>query len=114
MRNGDTVTIKCDKNTDKDNKSHYSTWYKQGFGKVPEYVARTIADKKVRFASTYDNSRFTVDKKSFDFSITGTKEEDAGTYFCGKVTLNAVEFVSGTLLLFRGMQLSFFITIPCI
>ncbi|KAL6490445.1 hypothetical protein MHYP_G00007900 [Metynnis hypsauchen] len=33
---------------------------------------------------------------------TGIKEEDAGTYFCGKVKANAVEFGSGTRLIYQA------------
>uniref|UniRef100_A0A3B4D018 Ig-like domain-containing protein n=1 Tax=Pygocentrus nattereri TaxID=42514 RepID=A0A3B4D018_PYGNA len=99
VRSGSNVTIKCDQNMDNDNKK-YLSWYKQSSGKVPEYVVRSF--QGIRYASGSNDGRFTVDKETFDLTINAKNEEDAGLYFCGKVKQNAVEFESGTLLLFQG------------
>ncbi|KAL7876177.1 hypothetical protein AOLI_G00111400 [Acnodon oligacanthus] len=102
VRSGSDVTIKCGCNMDND-KQNYLVWYKQSLGKVPEYVVRSFGDeRKPRFTQGFTNGRFTVDEGAFGLIINGIKEEDAGTYFCGIVKQNAVEFESGTLLLFQA------------
>ncbi|KAI4887991.1 hypothetical protein NFI96_014320 [Prochilodus magdalenae] len=91
---------------DKNEKSH-SFWYKQSLGKVPDHVVRTAGDgRQPRFTSGFTDGRFTVDEEVFDLSIKGIKEKDAGTYFCGKVKTNVVEFGSGTLLLFEAKKMN--------
>ncbi|KAL7876174.1 hypothetical protein AOLI_G00111370 [Acnodon oligacanthus] len=104
VRSGSDVTIKCGCNMDND-KQNYLAWYKQSLGKVPEYVVRSFGDeRKPRFTQGFTNGRFTVDEGAFGLIINGIKEEDAGTYFCGIVKQNAVEFESGTLLLFQAVK----------
>ncbi|KAL7880048.1 hypothetical protein SRHO_G00023020 [Serrasalmus rhombeus] len=98
VRSGSNVTIKCDQNMDNDNKN-YLSWYKQSSGKVPEYVVRSF--QGIRYASGFNDGRFTVDEETFDLTINGKNEEDAGLYFCGKVKANVVEFGSGTHLLYQ-------------
>ncbi|KAL7876176.1 hypothetical protein AOLI_G00111390 [Acnodon oligacanthus] len=102
VRSGSNVNIKCDQNMDNDNKN-YLAWYKQNSGKVPEYVVRSFHG--LRYASGFDDGRFTVDEEAFDLTINGTKEEDAGLYFCGKVKANFVEFGSGTHLFYRAEKM---------
>ncbi|KAI4880487.1 hypothetical protein NFI96_009520 [Prochilodus magdalenae] len=103
VRSGDNVTIKCDENIIKDKKTHYLAWYKQSLGNVPEPVLRLFGDgRKIRYSPSFSDGHFTADEEVFDLSIKGIKEEDAGTYFCGKVQTNYVEFGSGTLLFLQG------------
>ena len=105
VRSGNNVVIKCDENILKDKKTDLLAWYKQSLGNVPEPVVRQFGDgEKLRFASGFKDGRFTVDEETFDLSITAIKEEDAATYFCGKVKANVVEFGSATRLFFQGKQ----------
>ncbi|XP_037390799.1 uncharacterized protein LOC108416294 isoform X2 [Pygocentrus nattereri] len=105
VRSGSNVTIKCGHKMDSDSKTVFLAWYKQSLGKVPEYVVRLFGDeRKPRFIQSFSNERFTLDEEEFGLIINGIKEEDAGTYFCGKVKQNAVEFESGTLLLFQAVK----------
>ncbi|XP_036419483.1 uncharacterized protein LOC118803085 isoform X2 [Colossoma macropomum] len=99
VRLGDNTAIKCDQKAAKDD---LLVWYQQSLGKLPQYIVRTSVTETVnyRLYNTFKNSRFTVDKETFDLSINGVKEEDIGIYFCGKGQTNTVEFISGTLLLF--------------
>ncbi|XP_036452833.1 uncharacterized protein LOC118826050 [Colossoma macropomum] len=103
VRSGNNVVIKCDENIVKDKKTHLLAWYKQRLGNVPEPVLRQFGEgEKLRFASGFKDGRFTVDEEAFDLSIKGIKEEDAATYFCGKVKTNVVEFGSATRLFFQA------------
>ncbi|KAL6490443.1 hypothetical protein MHYP_G00007880 [Metynnis hypsauchen] len=108
VRLGDEVIVKCDQKAGNDD----LVWYKQSLGKLPQYIVRNVGNKgnsleskteiKHRFSRAFENSRFTVDSKTFDLSIKGVKEEDKGIYFCGKGQLATLEFLSGTILLFAG------------
>ncbi|KAI4894019.1 hypothetical protein NFI96_031412 [Prochilodus magdalenae] len=103
VRSGDDVTLTCEQYMYKNDKNQHLSWYKQSLGKVPDHVVRLSGDgREPRFASGFSDGRFTVDLEVFDLSIKGIKEKDAGTYFCGKVKTNVVEFGSGTLLLFEA------------
>ncbi|XP_037399779.1 uncharacterized protein LOC119264852 [Pygocentrus nattereri] len=93
VRRGDNTTIKCHQKAAKDD---LLFWYQQSLGKLPQYIVRPFVKAMYRFK----NSRFTVDNKTFDLSINGVKEEDIGIYFCANLKSGALEFLSGTLLLF--------------
>ncbi|XP_037399765.1 uncharacterized protein LOC119264827 [Pygocentrus nattereri] len=106
VRRGNNEVIKCDENIVKDKETHLLAWYKQSFGNVPQPVLRQFGDgEKLRYQSGFKDGRFTVDEETFDLSIKGIKQEDAGTYFCGKVKPNAVEFGSGTRLFFQAEEI---------
>ncbi|KAI4891299.1 hypothetical protein NFI96_032182 [Prochilodus magdalenae] len=84
-----------------------TAWYKQSLGNVPEPVLRLFGDgRKPRYTPGFSDGRFTVDEEVLDLSIKGIKEEDAGTYFCGKVQKNFVEFGSGTLLFLEAEKMN--------
>ncbi|KAL7876178.1 hypothetical protein AOLI_G00111410 [Acnodon oligacanthus] len=103
VRSGNKTVIKCDENIAKEKKTHFLAWYKQSLGNVPEPVLRQFGDgEKFRFTPGFNDGRFTLSEEAFDLSIKGIKEEDAGTYFCGKVKANVVEFGSGTHLFFKA------------
>ncbi|XP_036452842.1 uncharacterized protein LOC118826060 [Colossoma macropomum] len=103
VKSGNNVVIKCDENIVKEKKTHYLSWYKQSLGNVPEPVLRQFGDReKYRFTPDFNDGHFTVDEETFDLSIKGMKEEDAATYFCGKVKANVVEFGSATRLFFQA------------
>uniref|UniRef100_A0A3B4CWY7 Ig-like domain-containing protein n=1 Tax=Pygocentrus nattereri TaxID=42514 RepID=A0A3B4CWY7_PYGNA len=106
VRSGNNVIIKCDENITGYIKTHDLAWYKQSLGKVPELVMRLLGKERTpRFTSHFNDGRFTVAEEVFDLSIKGIKEEDAGTYFCGKVKANVIEFGSGTLLFFQAEEI---------
>lgn len=100
-RLGDSVIIEC--NLTKEKGTLY--WYKQIIGEMPQWIVRTV-QTAVRWNSAFDESRFTVsaDGKTFHLSIASTKQEDRGTYYCGKMqrNTNIVEFESGTFLMLTG------------
>ncbi|KAL7876175.1 hypothetical protein AOLI_G00111380 [Acnodon oligacanthus] len=105
VRSGNNVIIKCVENITKDMKNDLA-WYKQSLGKVPELVMRLLGQERTpRFTSNFIDGRFSVAEKVFDLNIKGIKEEDAGTYFCGKVKSNVVEFESGTLLFVQAEKI---------
>uniref|UniRef100_A0A3B4E9X1 Ig-like domain-containing protein n=1 Tax=Pygocentrus nattereri TaxID=42514 RepID=A0A3B4E9X1_PYGNA len=103
VKYGENVTIKCEQSFVKGHK-HYLAWYKQSFGKLPQFIAR--ADKhnaNVRYALPFvERFRLTATEETFDLKIMNTVEEDTGTYFCVKVKEYVTEFGSGILLLFPG------------
>uniref|UniRef100_A0AAR2KG17 Ig-like domain-containing protein n=1 Tax=Pygocentrus nattereri TaxID=42514 RepID=A0AAR2KG17_PYGNA len=109
VRLGDNTTIKCDQKEAKDNLLY---WYQQSLGKLPQYIVRPFVTEvnspqespqvRYRFGRAFENSRFTVDKETFDLSINGVEKEDIGIYFCGNSKSAVLEFLSGTLLLFAG------------
>ncbi|KAL7880038.1 hypothetical protein SRHO_G00022920 [Serrasalmus rhombeus] len=104
VRWGDNTTIKCHQAKD-----DLLVWYQQSLGKLPQYIVRPFVsgvnspqESKKEAMYRFKNSRFTVDTEMFDLSINGVKEDDVGMYFCGKGKSGALEFLSGTLLLFAG------------
>ncbi|KAI4887990.1 hypothetical protein NFI96_014319, partial [Prochilodus magdalenae] len=106
VRSGDNVSIKCELIMYKDFQTHDLAWYKQSLGNVPELILRLFGDgRKPRYTPGFSDGRFTVDEEVLDLSIKGIKEEDAGTYFCGKVQKNFVEFGSGTLLFLEAEKM---------
>uniref|UniRef100_A0A4W4E4Y2 Immunoglobulin domain-containing protein n=1 Tax=Electrophorus electricus TaxID=8005 RepID=A0A4W4E4Y2_ELEEL len=105
VRQGFSVEMKCGQNIVKDRKMHL-VWYKMSLGKVPQSIMRTVEDgTKHRFAPAFDNDHFNVSQSEemFDLIINEVSEDDIGTYFCGTVKANIIEFASGTLLLFEGI-----------
>lgn len=103
VRRGDNVTIKCGEDLTRDNKGNL-IWYKQSFGKLPQYVARKT-ENNYRLNRTFNDCHIDITrvKKRFDLNIAGTKEDDTATYFCVKMHGNLIYFGSGTLLVFQGM-----------
>ncbi|XP_036419486.1 uncharacterized protein LOC118803089 [Colossoma macropomum] len=98
---GENVTIKCDQDFVKGSE-HVLAWYKQSFGKLPQFIVRSSENNAdIRVAETFKQRfRLTAGEEKFDLSIIKTVEEDAGTYFCVKAKKGVSEFGSGTLLLF--------------
>ncbi|KAI4878461.1 hypothetical protein NFI96_031688, partial [Prochilodus magdalenae] len=102
VKYGENVTVKCDHNFVKDSRQHYLAWYKQSFGKQPQFIVRSTESKAdIRYARAFaEHFRVTADEGKFDLSIINTVDEDTGTYFCVKLKDYVAEFGSGTLLLF--------------
>uniref|UniRef100_A0A4W4DMY7 Ig-like domain-containing protein n=1 Tax=Electrophorus electricus TaxID=8005 RepID=A0A4W4DMY7_ELEEL len=103
VKHGDNITIKCDLNMAEENKNNHLAWYKQNFGKLPENIVRSFGDtKKYRFDPAFNSGRFSINVDGvFDLSINEIKEDDVGTYLCGKISTSIIEFVSGALLMFE-------------
>uniref|UniRef100_A0A3B4CTH5 Ig-like domain-containing protein n=1 Tax=Pygocentrus nattereri TaxID=42514 RepID=A0A3B4CTH5_PYGNA len=97
----ENVTIKCEQSFVKGHK-HYLAWYKQSFGKLPQFIARAAKhNEDARYARPFvERFRLTATEETFDLKIMNTVEEDTGTYFCVKVKEYVTEFGSGILLLF--------------
>lgn len=98
---GDSATIKCYIKSE----MRKRVWYKVTTGKRLQLVAE--------FNSHYNRSELAkefrqhyslkFDRINSHLSITATAWEDVGTYFCGVVYLNNIEFGSGTLLILKGI-----------
>nr|2QTE_A Chain A, Novel immune-type receptor 11 [unidentified]2QTE_B Chain B, Novel immune-type receptor 11 [unidentified]2QTE_C Chain C, Novel immune-type receptor 11 [unidentified]2QTE_D Chain D, Novel immune-type receptor 11 [unidentified] len=101
VKRGENVTMECSmsKVTNKDNLA----WYRQSFGKVPQYFVRYYSSNSgYKFAEGFKDSRFsmTVNDQKFDLNIIGAREDDGGEYFCGEVEGIIIKFTSGTRLQF--------------
>ncbi|KAF4071182.1 hypothetical protein AMELA_G00281990 [Ameiurus melas] len=83
-------------------------WYRQSFGKVPQYFVRYYrSNSGYIFDDEFKDSRFsmTVNDQKFDLKIIGTREDDGGEYFCGEVERTKIKFTSGTRLQFEGEEM---------
>ncbi|KAK1784075.1 hypothetical protein P4O66_004317 [Electrophorus voltai] len=77
-------------------------------GKLPQQVVRTTEDgTKHKFTRAFDIGHFSValGDETLDLNINEISEDDIGTYFCGTVKANVVEFGSGTFLLFQAEKI---------
>ncbi|NP_001187206.1 novel immune-type receptor 6 precursor [Ictalurus punctatus] len=102
VKRGENVTMECSMSKDK-NKNNLA-WYRQSFGKVPQYFVRLYGQNNYNFVDEFKDSHFsmTVNDQKFDLNINGTREDDGGEYFCGEVEGNTIKFTSGTRLQFEG------------
>lgn len=106
VKRGENVTIECHINTTK-NKNNL-VWYRQGFGKVPQFLAKPYSSTLgYTFDTGFNDIRFsiTVNDQKFDLNINTMKEEDRGEYFCGELEGNMIWFTAGTRLEFQGNHL---------
>ncbi|KAI5630274.1 putative immune-type receptor 6a precursor [Silurus asotus] len=81
-------------------------WYRQSFGKVPQFFAKHYRTNSYTFADGFNDNRFsfTVNEHQFNLNITNLREDDEGEYFCGETELTTIKFTSGTRLQFEGKQ----------
>ncbi|XP_053344733.1 uncharacterized protein LOC128514865 [Clarias gariepinus] len=103
---GENVTIECNVTGNKDN----VFWYRQRFGEVPQFMARTYSNTLgYTFVGEFNDRRFsiTLNDKRFDLNINGTKESDRGDYLCVNLDGNTPK-LSGTRLQFDGEEMK-----PC-
>ncbi|XP_017310936.1 uncharacterized protein LOC108257568 [Ictalurus punctatus] len=106
VKRGENVTMECSMSKDKN--KYNLVWYRQSFGKVPQYCVRHYSSNSgYRFAEGFKDSRFsmTVNDQKFDLNIIGTREDDGGEYFCGEVEGPMLKFISGTRLQFEGEEM---------
>lgn len=98
---GEDVTIEC--NISGVRNKNNLVWYRQSFGKVPQFLAKSYSSTLgYTFDMGFNNIRFSITVNQFDLNINKTKEEDGGEYFCGELEGNTIRFKSGTRLEFQG------------
>ncbi|KAF5892583.1 putative immune-type receptor 7 precursor, partial [Clarias magur] len=99
VKPGENVTMECNIR----NRNGLS-WYRQSFGKVPQFLVRPYSNTQgYTFTDGFNDRRFsvTVKDQKFDLNINGIREDDGGEYFCGHVERSNVKFTSGTRLQFE-------------
>ncbi|XP_053344732.1 uncharacterized protein LOC128514862 [Clarias gariepinus] len=104
---GENVTIECKISGDKYN----PFWYRQRFGEMPQFMARTYNNPQgYTFAEEFNDRRFsvTVNGSKFDLNINGTNKSDRGDYLCVNLDGTTPKFSSGTRLQFEGEEMK-----PC-
>ncbi|XP_053344725.1 uncharacterized protein LOC128514855 [Clarias gariepinus] len=109
LKHGENVTMECKITGDK--KKDNLVWYKQIFGQVPQFMAKTYSGSLgYKFVDGFQGSRFniTLNDQKFDLSINKIREDDGGEYFCGELEGTVLKFTSGTRLQFEGEEMK-----PC-
>ncbi|KAI5086519.1 putative immune-type receptor 6a precursor, partial [Silurus meridionalis] len=89
VKSGEDVTIvECNISMIRDKSK--VVWYRQSFGKVPQFFAKYYGIKGFKFAEGFNDSRFsfTVNDHQFDLIITNLREDDGGEYFCGEIEIS--------------------------
>ncbi|XP_053097937.1 immunoglobulin alpha-2 heavy chain-like isoform X3 [Pangasianodon hypophthalmus] len=103
VKRGENVSIKCDKlSSDKNN----LVWFKQSFGKAPQWVGRG-GESSFRPDAEFNDGRLStsVNKNLLNLNIKEIKEQDTGTYFCAKLLGSSLHFGSGTLLVVEAEEM---------
>ncbi|KAI5625088.1 putative immune-type receptor 6a precursor [Silurus asotus] len=79
-------------------------WYRQSFGKMPQFFAKRYGINSYTFAGGFNDNRFsfTVNEHQFDLIIKNLREDDEGEYFCGEMEGATIKFTSGARLQFEG------------
>ncbi|KAF7690631.1 hypothetical protein HF521_012435 [Silurus meridionalis] len=105
VKSGEDVTIACDLSliTDKSK----VVWYRQSFGKVPQFFAKRYGTNSYTFTDGFNDNRlnFTVNEHQFDLNITNLREDDGGEYFCGEMEGTTIKFTSGARLQFEDKEM---------
>ena len=63
-------------------------------------------ESEIYLNEDFNDGRFSVrfkNRETFHLSIAQIKQEDIGTYYCGKIYMNQLIFADGTFLIFTGM-----------
>ncbi|KAF5896195.1 putative immune-type receptor 7 precursor, partial [Clarias magur] len=105
IKHGENVTMECNISEVRDKNS--LAWYRQSFGKMPQFFVRQYGQKNYRFVEGFNDSRFsvTVNDDQFDLNANEMREDDGGLYFCGEWVGSTVKFTSGTRLQFEGEEM---------
>ncbi|XP_053344719.1 uncharacterized protein LOC128514850 [Clarias gariepinus] len=109
VNRGQAVTMECNISGDKN--KYNLAWYRQSFGKVPQFFVRQyVGSPGYLYVEGFNDSHFsvTVKDQKFDLNIIKTREDDGGEYFCGYVEGTNLKFTSGTRLQFEGEEMK-----PC-
>ncbi|XP_053097935.1 immunoglobulin alpha-2 heavy chain-like isoform X1 [Pangasianodon hypophthalmus] len=103
VKRGENVSIKCDDLSSDKNKL---VWFRQSFGKVPQWVGRG-GESSFRVGAGFNDGRFSisVNKNLLNLNIKEIKEEDTGTYFCAELLESSLHFGSGTLLVVEAEEM---------
>ncbi|KAF5889795.1 putative immune-type receptor 7 precursor, partial [Clarias magur] len=102
VKRGEDVMMECD-TSEITNKINL-VWYRQRFGKLPQFLAKPYNNAQGYTFDTGVNDvrfSFTVNDQKFDLNINKTREDDGGEYFCGEMEGNTIRFTSGTRLQFQ-------------
>ncbi|KAF7690625.1 hypothetical protein HF521_012429, partial [Silurus meridionalis] len=100
VKSGEDVTIACDLSLIRDKSK--VVWYRQSFGKVPQFFAKRYGTNSYTFTDGFNDNRFsfTVNEHQFDLNIKNLREDDGGEYFCGEMEGTTIKFTSGARLQF--------------
>nr|CAH68857.1 novel immune-type receptor 6b, allele 1 [Danio rerio]CAM46884.1 novel immune-type receptor 6b, allele 1 [Danio rerio] len=102
---GDDVIIKCF--STRKGVGNTLVWFKQSTGQIPRAITISYNHKsEVIFDDEFKDGRFSIlpSEDSFHLNITAATKQDTGIYYCGKVFLNLIEFISGAHLMLQGTQ----------
>uniref|UniRef100_A0A667ZRB7 Ig-like domain-containing protein n=1 Tax=Myripristis murdjan TaxID=586833 RepID=A0A667ZRB7_9TELE len=99
---GDSVTIECQIKSVVRNR----VWYRVTTGRRQQLVAKIDKNGKFSFGSQFNqyNKRYSVNLDGIrtDLHISTTTRGDIGTYYCGVVYADFIDFGSGTFLQLKG------------
>ncbi|XP_018529720.1 uncharacterized protein LOC108881991 [Lates calcarifer] len=100
---GDPATIECYIKSELERR----VWYKFTTGKRLQFVASFNSLYSWSAIADEFNDRYSVNSDTINnhLSISATTWEDVGTYHCGVIHLNDVQFGSGTFLMFKGLKM---------
>ncbi|KAM6960319.1 signal-regulatory protein beta-2-like [Tautogolabrus adspersus] len=100
---GDTATVECHIKSEMQRR----VWYKLTTGKRLQHVATFNPKYSLSTIVNQFEHRHSVKFNgiSSNLSISAATWEDAGTYFCGVLTSNDIQFGSGTFLMLKGANM---------
>uniref|UniRef100_A0A667Z5S2 Ig-like domain-containing protein n=1 Tax=Myripristis murdjan TaxID=586833 RepID=A0A667Z5S2_9TELE len=107
---GDPVTFECQiKSADQENR----VWYKVNAGRRLQLVVREnkLYNRNVfgpEFLQSSHRYSLKYDSNIYHLSISAATREDTGTYYCGVLQLNFIQFGPGTFLMLKGTSSSSF------
>ncbi len=99
---GGAVTIECHIKSEMKKR----VWYKVTTGKKLQLVAAFDSRYNRSVIADEFHHRYSVkfDRINSHLSISTTTWDDVGTYFCGVMYLNDIQFGSGTFLMLKGIH----------
>ncbi|XP_035531609.1 uncharacterized protein LOC118338410 [Morone saxatilis] len=99
---GDSATIKCHIKSEMKKR----VWYKLTTGKRLQLVSTfNYQYNRSVFANEFHHYSAKSDKFRSDLRISATTWDDIGTYYCGVMNLNDIQFGSGTFLMIKGANM---------
>ncbi|KAM7366052.1 hypothetical protein PAMP_015521 [Pampus punctatissimus] len=100
---GDSATIECHIKSEMMKR----VWYKLTIGKRLQLVTAfdSYYDREVFADEFRDHYSIKFNKTSSQLSISTATWEDVGTYYCGVMNLNDIQFGPGTFLMLKGTKL---------
>ncbi|XP_046691797.1 uncharacterized protein LOC124376635 isoform X2 [Silurus meridionalis] len=100
VKSGEDVIIACDLSLIRDKSK--VVWYRQSFGKVPQFFAKYYGTNSYTFTDGFNDNRFgvTVNEHQFDLNIKNLRED-----FCGEMEKTTIKFTSGARLQFEDKEM---------